>query len=527
MAPNTLQRGIRSRLRLMDEHIRLSVRVSHRPRVLGDVFGANNPRFGQDRLAYKYVSISDLCRHLDQTMVGSAIDNESCHREKQNDQKFENSLRSTIAAFSARWLPIISPIVSPGFDHLAGVQALWRHARRDMLRIIHRPSYRSMLSLFLFALTPIPSGISEDEEADGISGQLCVHAALQQIQTLRARQRNLKFSGSRVSPLLETPMLCASPDAIDTSGFINAESTAYWAALTFDTSASLTLDCRPLLSSGLFGFNSDIPWRLVRSSSKVFRETLEEWHREKPEMTDERANQIIAAGASWKLLGWKLVAVFKEAVRDGHNESEVHSVFLEVLSSIKEFNEIYRPQLEECHKRLQFLGQQTKLRWCEWNSPLISHGSEVNRRIVSLMLHYYLSILMLIDVIEVTDRPDLLADLAEVISDAETTVMNTLAYGLHTTMILTRGLDLDNTFGSATRSNPTFTVPIVSIDPYPHHVVASVQLMRKAIDRDFGAGKITDVTHKSLMSTLVRTLNHLPQSSKSVQAARDELHFCQ
>ncbi|SPO00307.1 uncharacterized protein DNG_03152 [Cephalotrichum gorgonifer] len=475
--------------------------------VFGSWMGSNSCPFlfGQDRLAQKYVSISDLCRHLDQTMAESAVSNEADRREVKQDYRAENSMQSTIAAFSARWLPIItSHTMAPGFDHLAVTQTLWRHARRDMLRIIHRPSYRSMLSLLLFALTPIPSGISAEEEADGISGQACLTTALQQIQTLRARQRNLKFSGSKVSLSLEHTVLSPTPDALDTSGFINAESTAYWAALTFDTSASLTLDCRPLLSSGLFGFESEVPWQLVRTCSKVFHETSEQWRRDNVEMTDDRANQIIAAGASWKLLGWKLTAIFKEAVRDGHNESEVRRAFVAVLDSIREFNAIYRPQLNECHNRLQFLGQRTKLRW------------------FSLMLHYHLSILMLIDACEVTDRHDLLADLAEVISDAETTVMNTLAYGLHTTMILKREPDMDSALGGSVGGEPLITVPMVSIDPYPHHVVAGVQLMRKAIDRDFRAGKVAAETRQSLLSTLERTLSHLPQCSKSVQAARAE-----
>lgn len=139
------------------------------------------------------------------------------------------------------------------------------------------------------------------------------------------------------------------------------------------------------------------------------------------------------------------------------------------------------------------------------------------------MLHYHLSILLLIDVIEVTDRHDLLADIADVISDAEATVMNTLAYGLHTTIVLKSDLPgLDSDLGGTGGHDPTFTVPIVSIDPHPHHIVAGVQLMRKAIDRDFGSGKITDVTHQSLLSTLELTLTRLPQSSKSVQASRAE-----
>ncbi|KAJ4156674.1 hypothetical protein NW754_008315 [Fusarium falciforme] len=456
--------------------------------------------FGHN-LADKYVSISDLCCHLDGCMTDAAAKNgQSPGRGSQRCCLIEQSLQSTIASFSARWLPISSRTALSDNDYRVLVQALWRHARRDMLRIINRPSYRSMLSLLLFALTPIPDGISEEEEADGISGQACVHTALQQIQTLRARQKNLQFSGSKVSPSLKSQGMVTTPESIETSGFINAESTAYWAALTFDTSASLTLNCRPLLSSGLFGFESELPWRLVRTCAKMFDETAQHWSRGSSDMTDERANQIIAAAASWKLLGWKLTAIFKEALRDGHDESEVRKAYLAVVDSIKQFGTVYRPMLDECHKRMQFLGQQTKLRW------------------FSLMLHYHLSILMLVDVIEVTDRHDLLADIADISTDAENTVMNTLAFGLHNTFTLRRPPDPD-TLGQEGAREATFTVPIVSIDPYPHHAVAGVQLLRKAIDRDFGVGKITDETYQSLLSTLERTLKHLPQSSKSVQAA--------
>ncbi|KAF4993909.1 hypothetical protein FGRMN_6156 [Fusarium graminum] len=445
--------------------------------------------FGHN-LADKYVSISDLCRHLDGCIV-DAGNTQLVGRSRD----IENSLQSTISAFAARWLPVTSPVPNSSADHCSLVKTLWRNARRDMLRVINRPSYRSMLSLFLFALTPIPEGISEEEETDGISGQACVHAALQQIQTLRARQRNLQFSGSKVSPSLKSQAIVTTPDSIQDPGFINAESTVYWAALTFDTSASLTLNCRSLLSSGLFGFESELPWRLVRTCAKMFNENARQWKQGSSDMTDERANQIIAAGASWKLLGWKLTAIFKEALRDGHDESEVRKAYLAVVDSTKQFGVIYRPLLDECHKRMPFLGQQTKLRW------------------FSLMLHYHLSILMLVDIIEATDRPDLLPDITDVSIDAENTVMNTLAFGLHNTFTLKRPND-DRHNGKT-----SFTVPIVSIDPYPHHAVAGVQLLRKTIERDFGIGKITEDTYQSLLETLERTLRHLPQSSKSVQAA--------
>ncbi|EHK25889.1 uncharacterized protein TRIVIDRAFT_189580 [Trichoderma virens Gv29-8] len=465
--------------------------------------------FGQDDLAERYISISDLCRYLDRYMAETSEGNKGSAQEqwiqqdKERDVLIEQSLRNTIAAFAARWLPITSSDDLVGINNLNQIQTMWRQARRDMLRIINRPSYRSMLSLFLFALTPIPMGISEDEETDGVSGQVCIHAGLQQVQSLRARQRNLQFSGSKVFPSLSSTSICATPESVDTSSFINAENIAYWAAITFDTSASLTLNCRPLLSSGLFGFESEFTWKLVRTCLNVFNESSKSWRFGSAEMTDERANEIIAAAACWKLLGWKLAANFREALRDGHDESEVRKALSYVNSSVKEFDTTFRPFLDECYKRMQFLGQQTKLRW------------------FSLMLHYHLSILMVLDTIEVVERYDLLVDLKDASIEAENTVMNALAFGLHNNITLRRAIDsLPPGLPRGSGTTRTFTVPLVAIDPYPHHVVACVQLMRKAIGRDYRNKNITQESYDSLNSTLEYALRHLPQSSKSVQAAR-------
>lgn len=132
---------------------------------------------------------------------------------------------------------------------------------------------------------------------------------------------------------------------------------------------------------------------------------------------------------------------------------------------------------------------------------------------------------MVLDTIEVADRYDLLADLKDASIEAENTVMNALVFGLHNSITLRRAINSsspDLPRESETTSSMTFTVPLIAIDPYPHHVVASVQLMRKAIDRDYKNKKISQDSYDSLNSTLESALKHLPQSSKSIQAARQK-----
>ncbi|PKX89092.1 uncharacterized protein P174DRAFT_435788 [Aspergillus novofumigatus IBT 16806] len=469
------------------------------------IFSSRMSRYGcpflsESGVGEDYNSISDVCKNLDRWMAEMSQHNRqpawngSIQEQILEDSFEDESLRCTIAA-SQR-----------GGYHLP--------LKLEMRRLHTRASYSrcgamrdgilsSMLALFLFALTPVPAGISEEEEADGISGQSCIHAALQHIQTLRARQRSLQFNGTRVSQPIKSAEGPPSLELIRATDFITAENIAYWAALTFDTSASLTLNCRPLLSSGLFGFEAELPWRLVRAGATIFQTKLENKQAHgHHNITDEQANQIIASGMAWKLFAWKLTAVFKEALRDGHDESEVQRVFSLVVGAIHQFNTIYRPPLEACQRRMPFLGQHTKLRW------------------YSLMLHYYLSILLLANIIEATDRFDLLADIEEAYADAESVVVNTLMFGLQNTVKL--GVKVESkSHDDVGVTQTSIIAPLISIDPYPHHIVAGVQLVQKAADRELARGKISQGAHENLRAVLERTLGHLPQSSKSVKALRD------
>jgi hypothetical protein len=187
---------------------------------------------------------------------------------------------------------------------------------------------------------------------------------VQQVQHLRARQRSLEFNGSKVSPLPDAVSISSSPDQI-TTDFMGIESIIYWGALTFDTSSSLTFNTKSILSSGLLGWESESSWRLVRTCTNIFHEDTEDWRVHGLNVTDENANRIIAAAAAWKLLVWKIAAVFKEALREGREEDAVQRIYVVAVDALEQFNVTYRPLLVACERRIQFLSQHTKLRWCK------------------------------------------------------------------------------------------------------------------------------------------------------------------
>lgn len=290
--------------------------------------------------------------------------------ELEKERQIDRTLNQAIKMFSARWLPLTLRSSVHKTTQTRVIQTLWRDLRKDLLKTINRPCYRSMWSLYLFAMVPIPIGIPEEEEDDGISALFCVQAALQHVLHLRARQRCVEFNGSKVSPLQDRATVISSPEEIRTD-FLNIESMIYWAALTFDTSSSLTFNTKSLLSSGLLGWESESSWRLVQSCTDIFHDQTQDWRTNGVLITEENANRIIAAAAAWKLRVWKLAAVLKEALREGHEEDAVHRAYTSAANAIKQFNVTYRPLLEACKRRIEFLSQHTKLRWCEFTPHIL------------------------------------------------------------------------------------------------------------------------------------------------------------
>ncbi|KIW19085.1 hypothetical protein PV08_03377 [Exophiala spinifera] len=416
--------------------------------------------------------------------------------------QIEDSLKLAIRSFASQWLHLIPKQERADIIQEDLVRELWRASRRDMLKVINRVSYRSVLTLFIFGLTPIPVGVSKDEETDGLTGQVCLQIALQQVQSLRERQRNCQFSGSKVSFGLAS-LVTSKPKSFPISeAFLNGESRAYWGALEFDTSASLTLNFRSSLSSGLHGVGSESAWRVLRTGAHSFQTRTKDWRTSTFEVSDDTASQIVAAAAACKVFVFKMIAVLKEALREGEEEDKVKQAWDAFTEAADIFQDAFRPLLSSCERRLHFLSQVERLNWYE------------------VMLHYHLGILMLVDTVEAAERDDLLVLLKDKRLDAEQEVVNALKFGLESTLTIRAPAD-DTEYSERPR---TITASFIQLDPYPHHIVAAVQLMNKVISREFRHGKIKLEIYKYLGSTLSKALNQLPQTSRSVQEARQYLN---
>ncbi|KAI1075481.1 hypothetical protein F5B20DRAFT_573462 [Whalleya microplaca] len=442
---------------------------------------------------------ADLDDELDRHNQGHA------EQRQERDHQIDQTLRQTIRSFAARWLPLVSSryhLATNQVDEV--IRDSWRSARKDMLKVANRTSYRSALTLYLFAQTPIPVGISEDEELNGISGLMCIQSALLQVQRLRERQR------SDVSTSADAPASPTTSPSL-TQAYLDFESRAYWAAVMWDTASSLTLNCRTSLTSGLNGGCSEPAWRLARSFIVGYLQPKTEfWRTSGFEVSDGVASQIITAAAVCKLYVWKNITSLKEALREGVAEENLLFVWGALLDSIEIFNTSIRPLLSSCERRLYFLDQLSLLGWYEVN------------------LQYYLGILTLANTLETVGRSDLLSQMTDTREDAEYESFNVLKFGIENTYTIRGfGEDLNTTSGldptNGLHEEP-ITASLVAIDPYPNRVVDSVLLMNKVIICKYRQGKIKDGPYSYLSSILLKALGQLPQSSKTVQAAQKNLH---
>ncbi|OBT67854.1 hypothetical protein VE03_02576 [Pseudogymnoascus sp. 23342-1-I1] len=109
----------------------------------------------------------------------------------EEDAFINQALMSAVHAFAARWLSI-SHFRKPGETSTRDsivmkecfVESLWQRAHNDVLPILTRPSYRSILALYLFGITPTSLGNKDRSASD-----LCLETSLRHYIKLRAEAR--------------------------------------------------------------------------------------------------------------------------------------------------------------------------------------------------------------------------------------------------------------------------------------------------------------------------------------------------
>ncbi|KAL7944973.1 hypothetical protein V8C42DRAFT_324222 [Trichoderma barbatum] len=327
------------------------------------------------------------------------------------DRDVQLALISSVHAFSFRWLPLVTDNAIDSQQLLLLGDSLWRNAKSRVMSVFDKLSYQTVLALYLFGLTPISEGGSMDVENAHSAGEISIDMALRHIHRLRVKRRDLRFSGTGLSVGRSDGQGTKNHNTVN-EDFIHAENMMYWAGVVFDTSSSMTRGCPSILCSGVFGFEEEPVFRLMKARVQLFHESTEVWRQKGFVPTSQSTLYIVHRASTWKGYVWKIIGALREAINHGYEESVIARLQRLIAQALERFNRTFKPLLATCEKHLLFLSKDARL--CYY----------------LLRLHYYMGLLLLCSLAVSIDRLDIVPNFEDVRRESVHTIFSTISFGL-------------------------------------------------------------------------------------------------
>jgi hypothetical protein len=285
--------------------------------------------------------------------------------KREKNALINQALISAVHAFSARWLPsghfrngneTSSQEELTTKEHF--IESLWQRAHKNVLAVLTRPSYRSILALYLFGTTPT----SFKNKERGISDH-CLETSLRHYVQLKARACvTAKFPSSTGVQNYDT--MDNSPAEMKVQEEYNhLADTAYWFGIVIDGSRSLTR-CQPsVLLPGLNG-QSQV-WDIVKKQSDSFDSMYRSLQSSKPLLTDEMVMTIIQYGSSCKTLFWKAVSRVQDFFFYQTVELSLKAIMEDVVREMNRFEDVFGAFLDQCGRDYVLLSEKSRISYCE------------------------------------------------------------------------------------------------------------------------------------------------------------------
>lgn len=287
--------------------------------------------------------------------------NEHISDQVRDDDIIKQALVIAVHAFSIRWLSLYS---GPGEANTTTTDqsredisdSFWHRACQIMYSIMSRPSYRSILALQIFAITPVPS-----KNADPRIRDLCADVALNQqnpLQSVRNRS-NPSFESSMNTHNSILPSSLEQDSALTQCPRSYMQDRVFWFSVTCDTTRSL-MQCRSsiLLSNGT---GDSKVWNHVRLSVQRFDMAFKPLRHSRIPLSDELANIILQhASAGQKMFSGAVVQVQNALYRQEDvipQETALNNAF----QQLSYFKEVFILPLEQCAREFMFLNEQNQI----------------------------------------------------------------------------------------------------------------------------------------------------------------------
>ncbi|KAL7904643.1 hypothetical protein GGI35DRAFT_197909 [Trichoderma velutinum] len=444
------------------------------------------------------LTMLQLAVSLDWANCTCITDSHVPHRHgcPRGDRTVQLALISSVHAFSFRWLPLVMDNASENQQLLLLGDHLWNNAKSRIMSVFDKLSYQTALALYLFGLTPISEGASVDVENAHSAGEVSIDMALRQIHRLRVKRRDLRFSGTGLSVGRSDGESPINHNAVN-EDFIHAENMMYWAGVVFDTSSSMTRGCPSILCSGVFGFEEEPVFRLMKARVQLFHESTESWRQDGFVPTSHATLYIVHRASTWKGYVWKIIGALREAINHGYGEAVITRLQTLIAEALDRFDRTFKPLLAACVKHILFLSKDARLCYLDL-----------------LQLHYYMGLLLLCSLSVSMERTDIVPMFDAVRRESVHTIFSTISFGLSCQVALSQ----DQTQRSRKRSS------LISLDPYPHHILASLQLAAHVLLIYLKRDEITQDAFDNFCRIAFDALDELPQCLQSVQRVKKLLY---
>ncbi|KIW95865.1 uncharacterized protein Z519_02929 [Cladophialophora bantiana CBS 173.52] len=413
--------------------------------------------------------------------------------DSEQDALINQALISAVHAFSARWLPTgyfgkgaeTNPQESNAMKEYF-VESIWSRAHQDVARVLTRPSYRSILALYLFGTTPFSSKNKDKRISD-----YCFESALRHYVHLRAKVSiATRFPlTARQQPYDPTDNAPAETKAQEE--YIHLQDTAYWFGIVIDGSRALTR-CRPsVLLPGFCG--EPQVWEPVRKQSEAFDTIYRPMQSSKAILTDEAVFAMIQYGSSCKTLFWKVVSRVQDCLVYRSIELQLETLTESVVQEMSRFERVFGPFLDKCARDHVFLSEKSRI------SYLI------------LSLHFHLGVLILVDTLEAQSGvqvPSQHIDIGECRLSSTRTVVS----------IINMMLLPPESYNSDDGANLIFK------DPYPEHTRNALTRAAYSVLTLFRTMSVSRHAAEIMASSLFTGLEVLTQVSYTAAESLDGLH---
>ncbi|EGR48438.1 uncharacterized protein TRIREDRAFT_107858 [Trichoderma reesei QM6a] len=411
------------------------------------------------------------------------------------DRDVRLALIASVHAFSLRWLPLVTDSAIDSKQLRLLGDRLWHNAKSRVLSIFDKLSYQTVLALYLFGLTPICEAVSMDVENAHSAGEVSVDMALRHVHRLRVKRRDLRFSGTNLSVGRRDGRGSGTHVAVN-EDFIHAENMMYWAGVVFDTSSAMTRGCPSILCSGVFGFEEEPIFRLMKARVQLFHESTEPWRQHGFVPTSQSTLYIVHRASTWKGYTWKIIGALREAINHGYDESVITRLRVLISQALERFDRTFKPLLTACEHHVLFLSKDAQL--CYY----------------LLQLHYHMGLLLLCSIAVSIERLNLVPNFDTLRRESVHAIFSTLSFGLRCQVALNQ---------DGTQRNRRLS-SLISLDPYPHHILASLQLSADVLLVYLERDEIAQDSFDSSCHIVFEALDELPQSLQSVQRVKKLLH---